>query len=236
MTWLTAISTPENWTWLASAFLLGLTGSLHCVVMCGPLMLAVPVGQGPSWQRWLGRGTYQFGRLMTYGLLGGLVGVIGWGGGWTPWSQGLSVLAGLVLLTLGVLGLQPDQKLPAWFRPYWMKWQGTAARNLKENRLPALFQLGFLNGLLPCGMVYIALAGAAVQGRVEAGALYMLSFGLGTLPALGVLLGAQAAMPGKLRQWSPMLMRGAMLVLGGWLVWRGLGMVWNPGGEMAGCG
>src|SRR5262245_33676687 len=143
----------EYWT----AFILGLVGSLHCAGMCGPLALALPSPSHGTPGFIAGRLAYNFGRLITYSLLGMVFGVAGhalWLAGvqrWTSIILGLVLLAGLIMsrrvaLALPFARLVERLKLPM-------------STLLRRRSLPALTLLGLLNGLLPCGLVYVACAG-----------------------------------------------------------------------------
>lgn len=178
---------------LGAAFLLGVLGSAHCVGMCGPIALAVPSVRS-SWSGRLADALLlNSGRVFTYALLGALFGSFG---------RGLH-LAGLqrtVSISLGVLMLLA-LLVPALFRKDLMTGTAVASigalrtflgRNLRRTSPEGLFLSGLLNGLLPCGMVYFAIAGALVQNGPLNGALFMMLFGLGTWPALlAVRLGGE---------------------------------------------
>lgn len=168
----------ETWT----AFLLGLVGSLHCAGMCGPLALALPSGGGSRAAFLSGRLAYNFGRILTYcgmGLVFGALGRTLWLAGAQRW---VSIGLGVVLIA----GLFSSRRLALW-KPVtalvnWLKsGMGTL---LRRRSVPALGLLGVLNGFLPCGLVYVACAGAAVTGGILAGARYMIAFGLGTVPMM----------------------------------------------------
>lgn len=171
-------------TYQALAFYTGLFGSLHCVAMCGPLMLALPFSNQSIWVSVLQRLLYQFGRILMYGALGLFIGLIGTGFGLLGLQQLLSVITGIFLLIAGlnhfisgnrnrVITLQNKilPRLTSLLGKYLSKPYGA-------------FVAGALNGILPCGVTYIALAQAVnLTTPVEAGTS-MLFFGLGTLPLL----------------------------------------------------
>ncbi len=166
--------------------LLGLAGSLHCAAMCGPIALALPVG-GDSRGRFLaGRLLYNGGRIVTYVILGGVLGSIG----------GLFALAGLqqtLSIAIGVLMLAA-LLLPGFVRRLSSLWSPVAVihsllhqrfgRFLRHRSHPALFGFGMLNGFLPCGLLYAALAAAAALGDPFRGMIFLCTFGAGTLPVM----------------------------------------------------
>ena len=143
-----------------TAFILGLVGSLHCAGMCGPLALALPSAGNSTLSYFGGRAAYNLGRIITYCTVGLVVGVIG---------KSL-VLAGLqrwVSIVLGVMliaGLVASRKLalakPVTF--FVERLKAGMGSLLRERSFLALALLGSLNGLLPCGLVYVAAAGATV--------------------------------------------------------------------------
>ncbi len=166
------------------AFFMGLLGSLHCAAMCGPLVLALPVGRRSQWRAFLNKLVYQVGRVLTYILLGLLIASIGNALSFRGWQQGVSIGTGVLLLIAGtfmlagrystlLVGVQQRLLAPLVKRMgYWLYRPG--------GNLIA----GMVNGLLPCGMVYLALAGSLSANSVMNGGLFMLFFGLGTLPMM----------------------------------------------------
>ncbi len=164
-----------------TAFILGLAGSLHCAGMCGPLALALPVVGRSRGSFILSRLAYNAGRLATYCMLGLIAGALGQAlafAGFQRWlslSAGALILAGLFFTQL--TGKQTIAKIVVHVK----KLFGTF---LRQRSYGALVALGATNGLLPCGLVYVAAtAGAAIGKAVDASA-YMLAFGLGTLPMM----------------------------------------------------
>jgi sulfite exporter TauE/SafE len=212
----------EIWT----AFLIGLGGSFHCVGMCGPLALGLPGGRGGRLSLVGGRLLYNAGRVVTYALLGGIFGLVGGMVQLAGLQQGLSVALGAAIILTGLaLLLGRRVALSGAFLA-----RGIAA--LKEalsrlfrsrNRASLLF-IGLLNGLLPCGFVYLGLAGSLTMGSAAGGVAYMALFGLGTVPSMLVVsLGRQLVRAGA-RQWTRRLLPVGMLVLGMLFVLRGLGL------------
>ncbi len=165
---------------LISATLLGLGGSLHCLGMCGPLILKLHQGTGlsKSWHSLV----YHLSRALTYGLMGLLIGMVGKGLYLMNIQQYLSILAGIVLIVLLIWPHLKSTRIPSPLRNF-------NARNFtKFTRLPSSIKfpaLGMLNALLPCGLVYTAIGVSLVSASSPLdGFLFMFVFGLGTLPAL----------------------------------------------------
>lgn len=193
---------------LISGFLTGLLGSLHCIGMCGGLVGALCLARPTLW--WPGLLTYQLGRIASYAALGVVAGALGAGigqSGWLPQTQQLLAVFAAVVMILFALhlgGWLPDplaRLTAAVSRASGLAgWAGKAAHG---NGVGPWLGVGLLNGLLPCGLVYAALAQSlTAQGALQ-GAAVMLAFGLGTVPAM-------LAAPALLRRLGPAL-RGSLL-------------------------
>lgn len=166
------------------AFFMGLFGSIHCAVMCGPLLIAINGHRGLSWKAFFNRMFYQAGRILTYGMMGLFLGLLGGMAVVQGWQKGLSITVGIVLVTIGVFYLfgKNTQALVRFqtnavqpFAKYMGRWLF---------RPGGAFVAGTLNGILPCGMVYMALASAMNADSLMNSFLFMVLFGLGTLPLL----------------------------------------------------
>jgi len=172
---------------LGIAFALGLLGSFHCAAMCGPLMLALPTLPRGSGGFVAQRIVYQLGRIATYCVLGIIAGLIGKSifmfglQRWLSISLGVAILAGLfaskrVVASTFIITLVKHLR-------------DMMSAQLQHHSFRSLVLLGMLNGLLPCGLVYVALAGAVAQGIIVKSVCYMAMFGLGTTPTmLGISL------------------------------------------------
>lgn len=211
---------------LYSALLVGLLGSIHCLGMCGPIALALPMkGKNPS-QRMYGRLLYNGGRILTYALLGLVMGSLGWGLAFSTSQQSLSIATGVVLVVIWLMPAQISSHISPLgpIARFSSRIKGKFSALLKARSYQALFLLGLLNGLLPCGLVYVALAGAAVTGNAFQGMAYMALFGLGTLPMmLAVSLASQWISVSR-RVWLTKLAPGFTLVLAFLLIMRGLNL------------
>lgn len=213
--------------WIAAALTTGLVGSLHCVGMCGPLAMALPIGRLPSEKRWLAIGLYHLARLAAYAGLGVVIGSVGQGLLLIGLQRPLSIGTGLFLLIWVLLIRGRFSGLTSTKAVRWVA--GPMARFLQQPSLRAFGALGFLNGLLPCGFVYVALAGAVVTGGFLSSALYMLLFGLGTVPALLAVRLVPTLFPVKSRQRFVKLMPVFTVVVGILLLLRGLYQPPQPG-------
>ncbi|MCE1198310.1 MAG: sulfite exporter TauE/SafE family protein [Marinilabiliales bacterium] len=206
---------------LITALVLGLMGSLHCVGMCGPLALSLPLRGDRTMQKILGSMLWSLGRIVTYGIMGALFGAIGSGFKMLGYQQAISVILGVTMILFALLPslfnrmtFQPLQKI---FQPMRLGMQ----RLLREKNRRALFILGLFNGLLPCGLVYMAIAGALGTGDFYLSIAYMALFGLGTLPLLLVvsMLGnvISVTLRNQINKWVPVVivMIGLIFVLRG---------------------
>ena len=167
---------------LWAAFILGLVGSLHCAGMCGPLALALPRVKEGRASFVYGRVLYNLGRITTYAVIGMVFGLAGSSialGGFQRW---LSIGVGVVLL-LSVAGVTLAPVNASGWRIFQFVRQAFGAL-VRRQRYAALFALGVVNGFLPCGLVYVAAAGAAVGGSILGAVGAMASFGLGMMPMM----------------------------------------------------
>jgi len=176
-------------------FLMGLLGSVHCIGMCGPLVLALPMAQKTSLEKWGVLFLYHFGKISSYSLLGVMFGLFGSQLPLFRAQENISLFIGvLMLIYVGyVFVLKPKQKLGFLkFNLLYSSITKKLGMLFKLNNKLAFYLIGFLNGLLPCGMVYLALTSALATQNVLHGGLLMAFFGLGTVPALMmVALGGQ---------------------------------------------
>lgn len=166
--------------------MLGIAGSLHCIGMCGPLAMAVPSIYGQKINKWLGALLYHLGRSMTYAVFGLIFGALGKSFTLAGMQTWVSILAGIVMIILGLIPFFQNVFEKLFTRLFSsLKINSLRGKLLSGPKSPIyLFLLGNVNGLLPCGLVYVALAGALGMGNPLEGALFMFIFGLGTLPAM----------------------------------------------------
>lgn len=202
-----------------SSFVLGIGGSLHCMGMCGPLALSVPYAGGGAW-RAVRIGFYYLAKALAYGCLGILPGLLGKGFQLMSWQQGLSIAAGLFMLLLVCL----PKLRPAGTFIFGKQFAQLHQRMQAHAKPHHYLLLGFLNGLLPCGLVYTAMAAATVSGSPAGGFVAMFLFGLGTAPALIMLVlfrnRANPALRRRLRPASTVI----SIAIGLLLIIRGLNL------------
>lgn len=169
---------------LPVAISLGFLGSFHCVGMCGPIALAIPLKRTSSWSIFLGTLTYNLGRVLTYTIFGFLFGMLGQGFALAGLQNILSITLGsLILIAVFVPGISSRFGQSGIVRLV-----GATKEKLRtlfsKHSLASLLTIGILNGLLPCGLVYMGIAGSVTSGSVLDGMLFMMAFGIGTVPAM----------------------------------------------------
>lgn len=167
-------------------FLIGFLGSFHCVGMCGPIVLALPTGNSSNLMLIFSRILYNFGRIITYTFLGASFGFFGRGITFVGFQQFATIGIGIIILLYYLMPSKFKGKLsstaPYLFLSNFVK---NSFKILIKSGSPfSLLIFGILNGFLPCGFVYVALAGAITTGNALSGAIFMALFGLGTTPIM----------------------------------------------------
>jgi sulfite exporter TauE/SafE len=211
---------------LAAFLVLGFVTSAHCVGMCGPIVIALPLKDTSTGSRILSSVLYNLGRTLTYGILGLFFGLIG---------QGLE-LAGfqkIVSITMGSLMII-SVIFPALFKKNFSTEKGLfgivnkiksgLGRRFSVKSYGSLFTIGILNGLLPCGPVYIAVFMAIATNNAIIGAIGMIIFGLGTIPALLTLSIISNTIGTRIKKMVTKIIPYIIILLGILFILRGLGL------------
>lgn len=208
-------------TYYYLAFFMGLFGSIHCAVMCGPLLLAIQGNQQISWRQTLNKLLYQSGRILTYGVLGVLLGLIGNVASVQGWQQAFSLFTGIVLVLIGLSYL--FAKNSAALAQFQTRAIQPFARAMGRwlYKPGGSFVAGVLNGILPCGMVYMALVSAMNADGVGASFQFMLLFGLGTLPLMLFFSIASMWTKKMFKVRFATIMPILYLLMGAWFILRG---------------
>ena len=211
---------------LVLAFTLGLFGSLHCVGMCGPIVLLIPLQRQRKGFRYLQLGAYFIGKTLTYALMGLLFGLVGEGVFIAEYQQEFSIFAGLLMILMGLFSLL-HLRVKGLGNPLLKGFsllKNALGKQLSKKTLTSSLSIGFLNGFLPCGLVYTALFGALAMGNWWGSMTYMTVFGVGTIPLmlLLILLGdfLPLALRRRLNQWLPLV----VILVGILFILRGLGL------------
>lgn len=205
---------------LWSAFILGLFSSVHCVGMCGPIVLMLPYSQETRRKILVETLTYHIGRVAIYSVMGLLFGFLGRGLALAGLQQSLSVLFGLLLIVLAIFSYNFENRIASIsiFKKISDTVRMGYSRLLKKKN--AHFWLGMLNGLLPCGMVYWAIAASMLTFSLTQGSLYMLLFGLGTMPLLIGSVMASSFFKKQIIKKFYQLVPVYQFSLGVFLIWR----------------
>lgn len=213
---------PNKKMQLWTAILLGFVGSAHCAGMCGPLALALPHwGRGQS-SFVIGRLLYNFGRIVTYAFMGAMFGLLGQGVALAGLQRWVSLGLGAAIL-IGVC-IMPHfaNRVPVLRSVNWLK--AALGSMLQRRAMPAMFGIGLLNGLLPCGLVYVACAAATATGDALGGMQYMIAFGLGTVPMLLAISLLGTKLQFALRFKVQRLIPASLILVGMLLLLRGMAL------------
>lgn len=211
---------------LLAAVLLGLMGSLHCVGMCGPIAFMLPVDRTNSFKKISQIFIYHFGRLLSYGIMGLVFGFLGKGLSVFGMQQKLSIIIGILMI---VVVLIPQKIFNQFnlFKPIYRiisKIKSSLGAALKKKTPDTFLTIGFLNGFLPCGLVYMALFGSIAMANPWKGSLYMVLFGIGTIPLMTSAIYFSSLLKGAARKKVQRLIPVFVIVIGLLFIIRGLGL------------
>lgn len=206
---------------LWSAFILGLAGSIHCIGMCGPIALMIPTGRGQS--KGVSLALYHLGKLLTYLIIGVAFGLIVAGVHTFNVQSTLTIISGVLLLLFAIIPQvlsRLEKKGYTLFNGI-LAFKQKLAQALNKNKIEFSFYIGFLNGFIPCAMVYSAAIVALSQKTMMNSMVYMLFFGLGTIPLMVIFFYSAHALKAKVGQYANLFRRLAFIIVGLFLVWRG---------------
>lgn len=169
-----------------SALAVGFFGSAHCIGMCGPIAIALPVSNSGTFNFIAGRILYNIGRIFTYSFLGALFGLLGSRIVIAGFQQFITIFLGVIILLVVLIPFKYKAKVTQHklVQKITLPIKSGIGELFKQGTISSMFLIGVLNGFLPCGLVYIAIAGAIASGDAVSGMLYMILFGLGTFPAM----------------------------------------------------
>lgn len=211
---------------LWSAFILGLLGSLHCVGMCGPIAFMLPVDRSNSVKKISQITTYHLGRILAYSLIGLFFGLVGKSLYIFGIQQQLSIAIGVLMILVVLIPVNTFNKYNLSKPIYKVisKVKSSLGQALKKKSADTFLTIGFLNGFLPCGLVYMAVFAAIAIQNMWQSSLYMALFGLGTIPLMttaiyfGKFLNAQAKQ--RIQKAIPVF----IIIIGLLFIMRGLGL------------
>jgi len=206
-----------------TAFILGGIGSLHCVGMCGPLALSLPVVTNNSTSRFFSTLLYNIGRVITYACIGAVVGIAGSSFALFGYQQWLSVMIGVLIILFLVFPKNYFTRKNA-LMIFFEKIRAHLGNLFFRKNYKSVFFIGLLNGLLPCGLVYMAIAGAVSTASIVKSSLFMAAFGFGTLPLMWSIAFFGGFINLKMRHGIKKLYPYIMLGMAVLLIIRGLGL------------
>lgn len=211
---------------LYSAFLFGLISSLHCIGMCGPIALMLPVDRHNPEKKALQILTYHAGRIFSYTFIGLLFGLLGRAFYLAGFQQHLSIVAGLAMIVIAII---PERSLARYnfSKPIFIgisRIKAALGNQFAKSSFSSLFTTGLFNGLLPCGMVYAAVFGALAMPHLGYSMLFMALFGLGTVPLMSGIVYVQKYVTTQMRNSIQKIIPYAMGCIGILFVLRGLGL------------
>lgn len=211
---------------LYSALILGILGSFHCIGMCGPIAFMLPVSRDNQIKKFFQIFLYHFGRLLAYGIIGLAFGLIGKSLNLFGFQQQLSIAIGALMILVIMLPVRQFQKYN-FSQPLYRligKVKSSLGAALKKKTPDTFFTIGFLNGFLPCGLVYMAVFGSIAAGSLLWGSLYMLLFGLGTIPLMTTAVYFSSLLGGTMRKKVQKLIPALVVIIGLLFIIRGLGL------------
>ena len=211
---------------LYSAFIFGLISSFHCIGMCGPIAMMLPVDRNNEAKKITQIITYHIGKLIAYGILGLIFGLLGRSFYLAGMQQQLSIIVGILMIMVAVI---PEKVFAKYnfSKPVYRvitKVKSSLGQQFKNKSYKSLFTIGLLNGFLPCGMVYVALFGAIAMQNVSLGIGYMILFGIGTIPMMVAVVYASGLISFSFRGTIQKAIPLVAVIIGMLFIIRGLGL------------
>ncbi len=211
---------------LYSAFIFGLISSFHCIGMCGPIAMMLPVDKQIGVKKATQITVYHLGRLFAYGTIGLVFGLLGKGFFLAGIQQKISIVIGVIMI---IVVLTPERIFAQYnfSKPVYKlisKIKTNLGKHFRSKSYKSLFIIGVLNGFLPCGMVYVALFGAIAMQSAELGVLYMILFGLGTVPLMTSVVYFNSFISQSTRNKFQKAIPYVAVIIGVLFILRGLGL------------
>ena len=209
-----------------TAFIFGLISSLHCIGMCGPIAMMLPLDRNNAPKKALQILLYHLGRLTAYASIGFVFGLLGKGFFMAGIQQQLSIFIGVAMILIVLI---PEKRLANYnfSKPIFKiisKVKTTLGSQFKNRSYKSFFTIGLLNGFLPCGLVYVALFGAIAMQSASLGILYMILFGLGTVPLMSSVAYLNSFLTLSIRNKIQKAIPYAGVCIGILFILRGLGL------------
>lgn len=211
---------------LYTALLFGLISSFHCIGMCGPIAMMLPVDRNNPVKKVTQIMSYHLGRISAYATIGFIFGLLGKGFFIAGIQQKMSIVIGILMITAIVI---PEKVFARYnfSKPLFRlisKMKQLLGSQFKKKSYQSLFTIGLLNGFLPCGMVYVALFGAIAMQSSSLGVLYMVLFGLGTIPLMSTVLYMDSFLSVAVRNKIQKAIPVVVALIGVLFILRGLGL------------
>lgn len=211
---------------IIGGFVLGISSSLHCVGMCGPLSLALPVQHLSNTGRILSILLYQVGRVITYSVLGLIMGLAGRSFWLSGYQQSFSIAAGSLIILMAVFYFLQRKHIEVPLLSHWYRFVQSLIIGVMQSQkgIIGFLLLGMANGLLPCGMVYLAAAASLSFSQVLLSVTFMAAFGAGTLPAMLLVAFGGRLMGWKGRRYARRIVPVFIVATGILLIMRGFNL------------
>ena len=211
---------------LYTAFIFGLISSFHCIGMCGPIAMMLPVDRNNKAKKVAQICTYHLGRLAAYATIGFVFGLLGKGFSMAGVQQNLSIFIGVSMI---IVVLTPEKIFTKYnfSKPVFRlisRIKTALGSQFRNKSYKSLFTIGLLNGFLPCGMVYVALFGAIAMQSESMGGLYMIVFGLGTVPMMSSVVYINSFLTLPIRNRVQKAIPYVAVIIGVLFILRGLGL------------
>ena len=211
---------------LFTAFIFGLISSFHCIGMCGPIAMMLPVDRSNQAKKVTQILTYHLGRLTAYATIGLVFGLVGRGLYLAGFQQKMSIFIGVAMIAIVLI---PEKVFAEYnfSKPVFKlisKIKNSLGSHFKNKSYKSLFTIGLLNGFLPCGMVYVALFGAVAMQSPSFGVLYMILFGLGTVPMMSSVVYLNSFLTLPFRNKIQKVIPYVAVCIGILFILRGLGL------------
>ena len=211
---------------LYTAFFFGLISSLHCIGMCGPIAMMLPLERNNPAKKAFQILLYHAGRLTAYGTLGMVFGLLGKGLFLAGMQQQISMAVGILMITIVII---PEKVFAKYnfSRPVYRiisKVKSSLGDQFRKKSPDAIFTIGLLNGFLPCGLVYVALFGAIAMQNEFYGVAYMLLYGLGTIPMMSAVVYMSTMLSNPFRNKIQKIIPIVTVCIGVLFILRGLGL------------
>lgn len=211
---------------LYSALLFGLISSLHCIGMCGPIAMMLPVNRNNPAEKVIQILIYHIGRLTAYASLGLIFGLLGRGFYMAGIQQQLSIAVGILMIVIVVV---PEREFMKYnfSKPVYRllsKIKSNLGNQFKRKSPDAFFTIGLLNGFLPCGLVYAALFGAIAMQNLTLSVTYMILYGIGTVPMMSAVVYLSNLLSIPVRNKLQKIILIVVIFIGIMFIFRGLGL------------